>query len=216
MLPMCLLRLSREFNDAVLFCGLCTRANPESSFNQSQHRQDSSGYRQALCLAQKECKTSQCQVDNGQIPSQPRRGIAVADSDEIQQTDKDDEQSGSEKPHDLHRELMFDRGNIDQPEQHDDPGDDEVGCSHIETPAARNRAHSSSAVIPLMRTTLFRLVWPAAMLNELFGSFNNFARRSMQAALALPSTGGAVTATFSAPSLSPMIPGRLACGRTRS
>src|SRR5271156_6738760 len=53
--------------------------------------------------------------------------------------------------------------------------------------------------------TLFRLVWPAAIVTEERGSFKSFAKNSMQAWLALPSIGGAVRESFSASPTSPVM-----------
>jgi len=53
--------------------------------------------------------------------------------------------------------------------------------------------------------TLSRLVWPEAMVTEDRGSFKSFAKNSMQASLARPSTGGLVRETFSASPNSPVM-----------
>jgi hypothetical protein len=54
--------------------------------------------------------------------------------------------------------------------------------------------------------TLFRLLWPDAMVTELRGTFKSFAKNSTQASFARPSTGGAVNETFNASPTSPVIP----------
>jgi len=56
-----------------------------------------------------------------------------------------------------------------------------------------------------MRMTLFRLVWPEAMVTEERGTFKSFAKNSMQASLARPSTGGLVRETFNASRNSPVM-----------
>src|SRR5712692_3897115 len=63
----------------------------------------------------------------------------------------------------------------------------------------------SSADSPATRITLFRLVWPAAIVTDERGTFKSFAKNSMQASLALPSTGGAVSATLRASPIWPVI-----------
>lgn len=63
-----------------------------------------------------------------------------------------------------------------------------------------------------MRMTLFRLFWPDAMVTEERGTLKSFAKKSIQASLALPSTGGAVSATFSASPSSPVMAFFLARG----
>src|SRR5713226_233681 len=70
----------------------------------------------------------------------------------------------------------------------------------------------SSADSPATRITLFRLVWPAAIVMEERGRFKSFAKNSMQASLAFPSTGGAVSESFSASPTSPVIAFFLARG----
>jgi len=67
-----------------------------------------------------------------------------------------------------------------------------------------SRLRTSSADIPETRITLFRLLWPDAMVTEERGTFKSLAKNSMQAALALPSTGGAVSATLRASPTSPV------------
>src|ERR1700682_204849 len=76
------------------------------------------------------------------------------------------------------------------------------------------RSRTCWAVRPKTRITLFRLVWPAAIVTEERGRFKSFAKNSMQAALALPSTGGLVMASFSASPTSPVIAFFLARGWT--
>jgi hypothetical protein len=56
-----------------------------------------------------------------------------------------------------------------------------------------NRFWSSSTDSPTTRITFLRLLRPDAMVMEERGSFKRFARNSMQASLARPSAGGAVT-----------------------
>jgi len=68
-----------------------------------------------------------------------------------------------------------------------------------------NRLCTSSAVNPSTRITLFRLLWPAAILTDDRGTFKSLAKKSMQASLAFPSTGGAVSETLSASPTSPVI-----------
>src|SRR5579859_3356820 len=58
--------------------------------------------------------------------------------------------------------------------------------------------------MPLIRTTLRRLVAPLAMVTEERGTFKSFAKNSMQASLARPSTGGALSASLSASPSSPV------------
>jgi hypothetical protein len=52
--------------------------------------------------------------------------------------------------------------------------------------------------------TFLRLFWPDAMVTEERGTFKRFAKNSMQAWLARPSTGGVVRETLSASPSSPM------------
>src|SRR5580698_1322389 len=65
------------------------------------------------------------------------------------------------------------------------------------------RFRTSSADKPNTRITLFRLVWPAAIVTEERDTFKSFAKKSIQAALALPPTGGAVRDSLRA---SPTVP----------
>ncbi len=74
------------------------------------------------------------------------------------------------------------------------------------------RLRTSSAESPTTRITLLRLVWPEAMVTEDRGSFKSFAKNAMQASLALPSSGGAVSESFNALSSSPVIAFFLARG----
>jgi hypothetical protein len=60
------------------------------------------------------------------------------------------------------------------------------------------RSRTSSADMPAIRIALLRLLWPAAIVTEERGTFKSFAKKSMQASLALPSTGGTVRDSFSA------------------
>src|SRR5579863_2626632 len=62
--------------------------------------------------------------------------------------------------------------------------------------------------------TLFRLVSPDAMVTEERGTAKRFAKNSMQASLARPSTGGAVRASFSASPTAPVMAFFLARGCT--
>jgi hypothetical protein len=64
---------------------------------------------------------------------------------------------------------------------------------------------TSSAESPDTRITFRWLLWPEAMVTEERGTFKSFAKKSMQASFALPSIGGEVRETFSAPSSSPVI-----------
>src|ERR1019366_2720568 len=68
-----------------------------------------------------------------------------------------------------------------------------------------SRLRTSSADKPATRITLFRLVWPAAIVTEERGTFKRFAKNSMQASLALPSAGGAVRESFRASPTSPVM-----------
>ena len=68
------------------------------------------------------------------------------------------------------------------------------------------------AVTPATRMTLFRLLWPEAMVTEDRGTFKSFAKNSMQASLARPSTGGVVSETFRASPSSPVMAFFLARG----
>jgi len=54
------------------------------------------------------------------------------------------------------------------------------------------------------------------MVTELRGTFKSFAKNSTQAWFAFPSTGGAVSETFSASPTSPVMAFCLARGRTRT
>jgi len=77
------------------------------------------------------------------------------------------------------------------------------------------RTRTCSAVSPATRMTLFRLVWPDAMVTEDRGSFKSFAKNLMQASLARPSTGGVVRETLSASPTSPVMAFFVARGWTR-
>src|ERR1700727_2956000 len=77
-----------------------------------------------------------------------------------------------------------------------------------------SRSLTCSAVTPTARITLFRLVSPAAIVTEERGRFKSFAKRSIQAALALPLVGEAVREIFSASPISPVIAFFLARGWT--
>src|SRR5882757_579573 len=75
-----------------------------------------------------------------------------------------------------------------------------------------NRLRTSSAEIPATRIALFRLFKPEAMVTEERGTFKRFAKNSIQAWLAFPSTGGAVRDSLSASPTSPVIAFFLARG----
>src|SRR5205807_9547683 len=68
-----------------------------------------------------------------------------------------------------------------------------------------NRLRTSSTDNPATRSTLLRLPRPAAILIDERDTFKSFAKNSMQASLALPSTGGAVKETLSASPISPVM-----------
>ena len=74
------------------------------------------------------------------------------------------------------------------------------------------RSRSSPAESPTTRITFVRLVWPEAMVTEDRGSFKSFAKKSMHASLARPSTGGEVRETFKAFPSSPVMAFFLARG----
>jgi len=67
----------------------------------------------------------------------------------------------------------------------------------------RSLTSTCAADMPLTRISLFRLVSPAAIVTDERGTFKNSARNAMQASLARPSSGGAVSASFTA---SPTVP----------
>ena len=67
------------------------------------------------------------------------------------------------------------------------------------------RSLTSSAESPDTRITFRRLLWPEAMVTEERGTFKSFTKNMMQASFALPSIGGEVRETLSAPSSSPVI-----------
>ena len=73
---------------------------------------------------------------------------------------------------------------------------------------------TSSAESPETRIIFWRLVWPEAMVTEDRGSFKSFAKNSMQASLARPSTGGEVRVSLSASPSSPVMAFFLARGWT--
>src|SRR5712692_37010 len=77
-----------------------------------------------------------------------------------------------------------------------------------------NRFPNSSAVSPSTRIIFFRLVSPDAMVTEERGAFKRFAKNSMQASFARPSTGGAVRDSFRASPSSPVMAFFLARGWT--
>src|SRR5882724_2738013 len=73
---------------------------------------------------------------------------------------------------------------------------------------------ATALLTPAIRTTLFRLVSPLAMVTEERGIANNSAKNSITAWLALPSMGGAVIASFSAALTTPVMAFLRARGRT--
>src|SRR3954464_10137461 len=76
------------------------------------------------------------------------------------------------------------------------------------------RSQNCAAVTPCTRTTFSRLRSPLAMVTEERGTFKDLEKYSTQASLAAPSTGGAVSASFSAPPISPVMEFFLARGCT--
>src|SRR2546427_10846135 len=80
------------------------------------------------------------------------------------------------------------------------------------TQGVLNRFRNSSAVSPATRITFLRLVWPDAMVTDERGTFKRFAKNSMQASLARPSTGGAIRESFRASPSSPEMAFFLAWG----
>src|SRR5208337_4414628 len=84
-------------------------------------------------------------------------------------------------------------------------------AAHVYIPI---RFLATSTEGPATRITLFRSVWPEAMVMEERGTFKNFARNSTQARFALPSIGGAVRESLSASPSSPLIAFFLARGWT--
>src|SRR6476646_8281156 len=64
---------------------------------------------------------------------------------------------------------------------------------------------AAGLLTPAIRTVLFRLVSPLAMVTEERGIANKSAKNSITAWLALPSTGGAVSASLSASPTTPVI-----------
>jgi hypothetical protein len=82
----------------------------------------------------------------------------------------------------------------------------EPALSEVEgTAALPIRLRTSSAERRAMQITFWRLVWPEAMVTEDRGCFKSFAKNSMQALLARPSTGGEIRDSFSASPSSPVI-----------
>jgi hypothetical protein len=79
-----------------------------------------------------------------------------------------------------------------------------------------SRFRNSATDKPATRTTLFRLVNPAAILTDALGTFKSPAKNSTHASFAFPSTGGAVRETFNASPTSPVIAFFLARGCTRT
>jgi len=75
-----------------------------------------------------------------------------------------------------------------------------------------NFSRTCLAVTPATRITLLRLVWPEVMVTEDRGTRKSFAKNSMQASLARPSTGGVVRETFNASPSSPVMAFFLARG----
>ena len=80
---------------------------------------------------------------------------------------------------------------------------------------AHTAERAAVAAIPDIATILFFAVIPETTETADFGQRKSEAKNSQSAAFALPSTGGAVRATFSAPSKSPMIFEREERGYTR-
>src|SRR5579863_966774 len=81
-------------------------------------------------------------------------------------------------------------------------------CEQVEGPAflqIANRSLTSPADRPATRTTFFRPEWPEAMVTEERGTSKRFAKNSMQAWLARPSSGGAVSANLSSSPSSPVM-----------
>src|SRR5215468_4682613 len=68
----------------------------------------------------------------------------------------------------------------------------------------RSRPITYSRLTPVTQITLFRLVWPDAMVTEERGTFKSFAKNSTQALFARPSIGGVASDTFSASPNSPV------------
>jgi hypothetical protein len=68
--------------------------------------------------------------------------------------------------------------------------------------------------MPETRITLRLLLWPEAMVTEERGTRKSLAKKPMQAALAFPSTGGAVTESLIVSPIWPVIAVCLARGRT--
>src|ERR1700728_736204 len=72
-------------------------------------------------------------------------------------------------------------------------------------PQAQRRSRTYWLLPPATRITLFRLVWPEAMVTEDRGTFKSLAKNSMQASLARPSAAALVKETLSASPGSPVI-----------
>src|SRR4029077_16228616 len=68
-----------------------------------------------------------------------------------------------------------------------------------------SRCSATGLLTPAIRTTLFRLVSPLAMVTEEHGIANKSAKNSITAWLALPSTGGAVSASLRASPTMPLL-----------
>src|SRR5580765_1137398 len=69
----------------------------------------------------------------------------------------------------------------------------------------RNRSLTYSRLTPVTQIILLRLVCPDAMVTEDRGTFKSFAKNSMQASFARPSTGGVVRESLSASPSSPVM-----------
>src|SRR6185312_10435314 len=103
------------------------------------------------------------------------------------------------------REPFKEFADIGDPERTLKPGANLVQSFGKSQKWLLNRLCNSSADNPAIRITFLRLLRPDAMVTEDRGTFKRFARNSTQAALALPSTGGAVKDSFSAPPSSPVM-----------
>ena len=81
-----------------------------------------------------------------------------------------------------------------------------------------NRARTSSALSPVIRSTFDRFVCPETNDTLAFGNLSFSAKNAINASFARPSVGGVVSEIFSAPSCTPLIALRFApgCARTES
>ena len=68
--------------------------------------------------------------------------------------------------------------------------------------------------MPEMRTTLLRLLSPAAMVMDERGTFKSMEKKRIQASFARPSIAGAVSSSFNASPTMPEMRSRLALGWT--